>query len=97
MQRRFIDYVLSFYGPNGIYANEFGKPFTRDECEDALTKYLQMNIIDFDGDSIDRENLRDIVLISRGDDCRESFKGGFINFSDLREQFHNQFPTEQTV
>ncbi|MEK9703153.1 MAG: hypothetical protein VW829_14115 [Deltaproteobacteria bacterium] len=86
MQSRFIDYVLSFYGPNGIYASELDPPFNREECEDALQKYLQMNIIDFDGDSIDRENLRDIVLISRGD---EPWVGGFVNPSFLREQLHN--------
>ena len=79
----FIDYVLSFYGLNGIYAGELDPPFTREECENALQKYLQMNIIDFDGDSIDRENLRDIVLISRGD---EPWFGGYVDPSFLREQ-----------
>ena len=72
MQRRFIDYCLSFYGPNGIYATEFGKPFTRDEIEQATEQYIQkiVNQIpswEFDGDSMDRENVRDYVLLNRNE------------------------------
>jgi len=58
-QSQFVDYVLSFYGPTGIYPS----PMTAD---DVIT--LMQVIIDneddeyeeFEGDSMDREIIRDL-------------------------------------
>ncbi len=59
----FVDYVMSFYGdcPDAIY----DYCFTKDEVIDALAIRLtddKYDYLDFDGDSIDREVVRDIVL-----------------------------------
>lgn len=69
----FIDYVLGFYGEDGIY--DMG--MTRFEAELALQHRLTTDLInefgkpikeiEFKGDSFDREYLRDIVLDMR--DC----------------------------
>ena len=93
MQRRFIDYVLSFYGKDGIYATEFGQPFTRDEIEKATEQYIQaiVNQIpqwEFDGDSMDRENVRDYVLLNRGESIDQH---GFL------AHLQQQLPAGQTL
>ncbi len=74
-QSQFINYVLDFYGQGGIYpladpviANKFVE---RDDVFKALEKYksllhtaelLQTNYTWGDGDSLDRERVRDILL-----------------------------------
>jgi len=73
-QSQFIDYVLDFYGKSGIYPladpiinNKFVE---RDDVLKALEKYkillntaelLQTNYTWGDGDSLDRERVRDIL------------------------------------
>ena len=52
----FISYLLDFYGPGGVY--DFG--VTRDDILLALGIRLARNT--FDGDSMDREIVRDIIL-----------------------------------
>jgi len=57
----FINYVLSFYGPGGIY--DMGA--TEDMILDATQKYITEGA-DFCGDSIDRELIRDIMIRDYG-------------------------------
>ena len=65
----FVDYCLSFYGTDGIYANDFDDgPMTREEIETGadihITGCNNDEIEDYtwgDGDSIDRERVRYIV------------------------------------
>ena len=58
-QKQFVNYVLSFYGPDGIYPSEM-------TAQDVITL---MNVIidneddeyeEFSGDSMDREIIRDL-------------------------------------
>lgn len=57
--KEFIDYVLSFYGKGGLY--DIGA--TEEEVKTALNIRLKIRQdIEFDGDSYDREIVRDIIL-----------------------------------
>ncbi len=59
----FVEYVLSFYGTGGIY--DFGA--TEADVRSALDQRLRSASADcpFEGDSIDRELVRDIMLKDR--------------------------------
>jgi hypothetical protein len=57
----FYDYVLSFYGDDGIY--KIGA--TRDMVMEATQKYISSGA-NFCGDSFDREHVRDIMLNDYG-------------------------------
>lgn len=57
---QFNEYVLSFYGKGGIY--DYG--FTNEEVETAKNQYIAAGE-PFEGDSFDREKVRDIVLENR--------------------------------
>ena len=57
----FYDYVLAFYGDDGIY--KIGA--TRDMVMEATQKYISSGA-DFAGDSFDREHIRDIMLNDYG-------------------------------
>lgn len=59
--KEFIKYVLSFYGEGEIYDFKF----TYDEVVKATNHYLEITTIDFDGDTIDREAVREIVFQQR--------------------------------
>tara|TARA_R110000823_G_scaffold3818_1_gene14479 strand:- start:163 stop:486 length:324 start_codon:yes stop_codon:yes gene_type:complete len=64
----FVDYVNQFYGKDGIYAEEFFPPngATPAEIVLAVKIKLLMNIdLPFDGDSMDREIVRDIIAQAR--------------------------------
>ena len=68
MNLSFTQYLLDFYGPNGIY--DFG--FTASEINLAtqLYKCRSPEIFpgdEFQGDSVDRERVRDIILRFRHD------------------------------
>lgn len=55
----FVDYVMSFYGKGGIY--DMGA--TEEEVKIALNIRMKLRQdIEFDGDSFDREIVRDIIL-----------------------------------
>ena len=54
----FIDYVMSFYGPGGVY--DFGAK--KADVAIATCYVLKNNEFPFDGDSIDRERVRDVLL-----------------------------------
>ena len=64
----FVDYVHQFYGKDGIYAKQFFPPngATPAEIVLAVKIKLLMNIdLPFDGDSMDREIVRDIMAQAR--------------------------------
>jgi hypothetical protein len=57
----FVDYVEGFYGKKGLYADELDGGFTKKQIKDAVNKYLKdldRNPTWGDGDSIDRERVR---------------------------------------
>ena len=57
--KEFIEYVLSFYGKDGIY--DIGA--TENDVKVALNIRIKTRSdIPFDGDSVDRELVRDIIL-----------------------------------
>lgn len=67
--QEFYDYMLSFYGETGIYAKYVGCAFTIKEVKEATVRYLAIpppHRPEFEGDTVDRERVRDIVLIMRG-------------------------------
>lgn len=72
--KEFIDYVLSFYGPEGLYP----MGVTRDDVAVAtgmriiLCRALD---IEFGGDTFDRESVRDILI----DDFGYGWGGGVNN------------------
>ncbi len=58
----FIDYCLDFYGPGGIY--DYGFHFS-EVCEGMIKRFQYKPSLDFDGDTVDRELVRDMVLSAR--------------------------------
>ena len=65
----FVKYVLSFYGVGGLY--DFGA--VAEDVEKALDIRLERHKdVWFDGDSFDREIVRDIMLEFRGEPQRGS-------------------------
>ena len=60
----FLDYCLSFYGEGSMY--ECG--LTPEDLTKAILIRKTFNFAtDFEGDSIDREMVRDIALIAKGE------------------------------
>jgi hypothetical protein len=57
----FYDYVLSFYGKDGIYPMGANLTLVR-KATDDLIQILQIKNEDFCGDSIDRELVRDLLI-----------------------------------
>ena len=59
---QFIEYCVSFHGPGGVYPLGMS--------EDEITKAIRLlDLIgpkELDLDSIDRERVRDVVLVMRG-------------------------------
>ena len=66
--KEFIDYVMSFYGPDGVYGKEY--KMRRMEVNNAIKVYFK-RIEEYEwlewgnGDSLDRERVRDIVIEQR--------------------------------
>jgi hypothetical protein len=60
-REEFVQYVASFYAEGQIYDMNF----SREEIENALDIRLQNKELEFDGDSLDRELVRDIVIENR--------------------------------
>ena len=55
----FVDYVMSFYGKDGLY--DIGA--TKEEILMATgIRWERYKTIEFDGDSWDREQVREIIL-----------------------------------
>jgi hypothetical protein len=57
----FYDYVLSFYGPQGIYPMGANLTVVRKATND-LIRILKIKGQEFCGDSIDRELVRDLLI-----------------------------------
>lgn len=57
----FIGYVMSFYGHDNLY--DIG--VTKEEVIKATNIRMTFKSMPFDGDSIDRELVRDIILTMR--------------------------------
>ena len=63
MNTNFTQYMLDFYGPNGVY--DYG--FTAEQINLATQLYKcrmedEFGQTEFEGDSVDRERVRDIIL-----------------------------------
>ena len=63
MNTNFTQYMLDFYGPKGIY--DYG--FTAEQINLATQLYKcrmedEFGQTEFEGDSVDRERVRDIIL-----------------------------------
>lgn len=62
MSRTFVTYLMDFYGKGGLY--DYG--FTPDEILAGTLHLVSIIGVDeFEGDSVDRERVRDIVLETR--------------------------------
>ena len=62
-QRTFVDYLLDFYGGGGIYTkpnDPFSTPMTRSEASRAARALSKSTA--FEGDTIDREKARELVI-----------------------------------
>ena len=59
---QFIEYCVSFYGPGGVYP----LGMSEDEVTRAIRLLDLIGQEDLELDSIDREKVRDIVLVMRG-------------------------------
>jgi len=57
----FVDYTMSFYGPNGIYPMGATLSLIQ-QATDDLIRILQIKNEEFCGDSIDRELVRDLLI-----------------------------------
>jgi len=64
IDNEFVDYFNSFYGPDGIYkkANKVKRPYTLKELQKALELRDKDRKFPFEGDSTDRETLRDRMI-----------------------------------
>jgi len=60
---QFIEYCMGFYGPKGLYP----MGMTEDEVQKAVRLMDLFGTFDLEGDSIDRERVRDIVRVMRGE------------------------------
>lgn len=66
MSQQFINYMMDFYGPESELYPELG--FNETQIAIALGIYkmrLQTKGDEFVGDSVDRENVRDVILEAR--------------------------------
>jgi len=55
----FVTYCLDFYGHGGIY--DYGFSF-EEVCEGLIKRFAYRPSVDFDGDTVDREYVRDMVF-----------------------------------
>ncbi len=68
----FTQYMLDFYGPNGVYPEGFTS--TQISLATQLYKIRLPEGTEFYGDSIDRERVRDIILAAREETVPEYSK-----------------------
>jgi len=62
----FEEYVWEFYQPGGMHGDFFGNKLTKAEVKAAI-KLLQLVVGNLEeGDSVDRERIRDILLAAHG-------------------------------
>jgi hypothetical protein len=57
----FIDYTLTFYGPDGIYPMGANRTVVRNATDDII-KIARIKGEEFCGDSVDRELVRDLLI-----------------------------------
>jgi hypothetical protein len=57
----FISYVMSFYGPDGIYPMGANRTIVRKATNDVI-RISKIQGREFRGDSIDREFVRDLLI-----------------------------------
>lgn len=62
-KNQFIDYCWSFYGPKQLYGEIFGHSLTKGELVAAVDAHIESPT--FEGDSVDREAVRDIMIEAR--------------------------------
>ena len=63
----FVDYVESFYGDDGIY--DLGFTVTREHIWNATSVHLMRLTAErkaFEGDTVDREIVRDLIIKAEG-------------------------------
>tara|TARA_R100000963_G_C4534160_1_gene34222 strand:+ start:166 stop:459 length:294 start_codon:yes stop_codon:yes gene_type:complete len=76
--KNFKNYFWSFYGPEvGIYKDFFNNNLTIKELDRALKIRLSNMKLEFDGDSIDREIVRDIIFKLRDPKSKTEHKFNF--------------------
>jgi len=70
--QEFIHYMNMFYSleHDGVYAEEM--QFTQEEIVDGINDYMQdhkvlKDLLKYGPDTVDRERVRDIILIMRGE------------------------------
>tara|TARA_R110000782_G_scaffold11788_1_gene35711 strand:+ start:118 stop:384 length:267 start_codon:yes stop_codon:yes gene_type:complete len=74
----FKKYVWSFYGRcEGIYKDFFGNNLKMKEVERAIEIRLSNMKLEFDGDSIDREIVRDIIFKLRNPQAKTEHQFNF--------------------
>jgi hypothetical protein len=59
----FTSYCISFYGPRGLYPMKMAE----EEVIRAVRLLEMIGNLEVHGDSIDRERVRDVVRVMRGD------------------------------
>ena len=66
--KEFVDYVMDFYGECGIYDMKETREYVWQATCIRIKRNADMptNGISFEGDSLDREAVRDIILELRG-------------------------------
>ena len=63
----FVDYVYDYYGTDGLFNTFNGyAPVTKQEIADTTKHLLTTDYPWGDGDSMDREMVRDCMLVARG-------------------------------
>ena len=89
MLTEFVNYVYSFYGaPDALYPMGVTKADILGATYDYLHAVNQINDERFtwgDGDSLDRERVRDILVIKYGYD--KTFYGGSVLWEDFQNEF----------
>ena len=89
MLTEFVNYVYSFYGaPDALYPMGVTKAEILGATYDYLHAVNQVNDDRFtwgDGDSLDRERVRDILVIKYGYD--KEFYGGSVLWEDFQNEF----------
>ena len=72
----FVDYVYDYYGDKGLFNTFEGyTPVTKAEIQTATLNLVQTSYPWGDGDSMDREIVRDCMLVARGVDSVEYAPG----------------------
>ena len=80
MSEGFLRYCLQFYGPGGLYDIKM----TSDEAEKGA-RIVKILCHDFAGDSIDREKVRDIVRVFRGEKLTSLDIGAYQGAGFIRQ------------